>query len=152
MAGAGKALRGFGKAYKVKRQKLVVGGAVKGGIKLAKKVKETFKKMRDIDKSRLSKLDPKAKKKYEEQQKIYEKSKGKSWNDMKKSEIEAELESVKKQKEILYPKGDASEVYAKEKVGDTRPQSFTTYKGEKLKGDTWQERAKERERLSKKED
>ena len=152
MAGAGKALRGFGKAYKVKRQKLVVGGAVKGGIKLAKKVKETFKKMRDIDKSRLSKLDPKAKKKYEEQQRIYEKSKGKSWNDMKKSEREAELESISKKKEILYPKGDASEVYAKEKVGDTRPQSFTTYKGEKLKGDTWQERAKERERLSKKED
>jgi len=152
MPGCGKALRGFGKAYKVKRQKLVVGGAVKGGIKLAKKVKETFKKMRDIDKSRLSKLDPKAKKKYEEQQKIYEKSKGKSWDSMKRSEREAELESISKKKEILYPKGDQLEVYAKEKVGDTRPQSFTTYKGEKLKGDTWQERAKERERLSKKED
>jgi len=152
MPGCGKALRGFGKAYKVKRQKLVVGGAVKGGIKLAKKVKETFKKMRDIDKSRLSKLDPKAKKKYEEQQKIYEKSKGKSWKDMKKSEREAELESISKKKEILYPKGDQLEVYAKEKVGDTRPQSFTTYKGKKLKGDTWQERAKERERLSKKQD
>ena len=150
MPGCGKALRGFGKAYKVKRQKLVVGGAVKGGIKLAKKVKETFKKMRDIDKSRLSKLDPKAKKKYEEQQKIYEKSKGKSWDSMKRSEREAELESISKKKEILYPKGDQLEVYAKEKVGDTRPQSFTTYKGEKLKGDTWQERAKERERLSKK--
>ena len=152
MPGCGKALRGFGKAYKVKRQKLVVGGAVKGGIKLAKKVKETFKKMRDIDKSRLSKLDPKAKKKYEEQQKIYEKSKGKSWKDMTRSERAAELESISKKREILYPKGDASEVYAKEKVGDTRPQSFTTYKGEKLKGDTWQERAKERERLMEKED
>jgi len=152
MSGCGKALRGFGKAYKVKRQKLVVGGAVKGGIKLAKKVKETFKKMRDIDKSRLSKLDPKAKKKYEEQQKIYEKSKGKSWKDMTRSERAAELESISKKKEILYPKGDQLEVYAKEKVGDTRPQSFTTYKGKKLKGDTWQERAKERERLSKKED
>ena len=152
MPGCGKALRGFGKAYKVKRQKLVVGGAVKGGIKLAKKVKETFKKMRDIDKSRLSKLDPKAKKKYEEQQKIYEKSKGKSWDSMKRSEREAELESISKKKEILYPKGDQLEVYAKEKVGDTRPQSFTTYKGEKLKGDTWQERAKERERLMEKED
>ena len=152
MAGAGKALRGFGKAYSVKRQKLVVGGVVKGAAKVAKQVKETFKKMRDIDKSKLSKLDPKAKKKYEEQQRIYEKSKGKSWKDMKRSEREAELDSIKKKKEILYPKGDQLEVYAKEKVGDTRPQSFTSYKGKKLKGDTWQERAKERERLMEKED
>ena len=148
MAGAGKALRGFGKAYKVKRQKLVVGGLARS----AKRLKGVLKKMKDIDTSKLSKLDPKAKKKYQEQEKIYEKSKGKSFKDMKKSEIETEIESVKKQKEILYPKGEQYEVYAKEKVGDTRPQSFTTYKGEKLKGDTWQERAKERERLSKKED
>ena len=152
MAGYGKALRGFGKAYKVKRQKMNVGGVVKGGIRVAKKIKETFQKMRDVDASTLSKLDPKAKKKYDEQQKIYEKSKGKSWDSMTRSERAAELESISKKKEILYPKGDASEVYAKEKVGDTRPQSFTTYKGKKLKGDTWQERAKERQRLSEKED
>ena len=148
MAGCGKALRGFGKAYKVKRQKLVVGGLARS----AKRLKGVLQKMKDIDTSKLSKLDPKAKKKYEEQEKIYEKSKGKSFKDMKKSEIETEIESVKKQKEILYPKGDASEVYAKEKVGDTRPQSFTSHKGKKLKGDTWQERAKERQRLSEKED
>ena len=152
MAGYGKALRGFGRAYKVKRQKLVVGGAVKGGIKVAKKIKETFKKMRDVDASRVSKLDTKAKKKYDEQEAIFQKSKGKSWKDMTRSERAAELESISKKREILYPKGDSSEVYAKEKVGDTRPQSFTTYKGKKLKGDTWQERAKERERLSKKQD
>jgi len=150
MAGYGKALRGFGKAYKVKRQKMNVGGVVKGGIKVAKKIKETFQKMREIDKSRLSNLDPKAKKKYQE--KIYQKSKGKSWDSMTRSERAAELESISKKKEILYPKGDQLEVYAKEKAGDTRPQSFTTYKGKKLKGDTWQERAKERQRLSEKED
>jgi len=155
MAGCGKALRGFGKAYKVKRQKMNVGGVVRGATKAAKQakqIKEAFKKMRDVDASRVSKLDPKAKKKYEEQQRIYEKSKEKSWKDMTRSEREAELESISKKKEILYPKGDASEVYAKEKVGDTRPQSFTTYKGKKLKGDTWQERAKERQRLSEMED
>ena len=152
MPGCGKALRGFGRAYKVKRQKLVVGGVARGAAKVAKQVKEVFKKMSDVDTSRLSKLDPKAKKKFQEQEKIYEKSKGKSFKDMKKSQIETEIESVKKQKEILYPKGDASEVYAKEKVGDTRPQSFTSYKGKKLKCDTCQERAKERERLIKKED
>ena len=152
MPGCGKALRGFGKAYKVKRQKLVVGGVARGGAKLAKQVKETFKKMKDVDTSKLSKLDPKTKKKYQEQEKIYEKSKGKSFKDMKKSQIETEIESVKKQKEILYPKKEQYEVYAKEKVGDTRPESFTTYKGKKLKGETWKDRAKERERLIKKED
>jgi len=148
MAGCGKALRGFGKAYKVKRQKLVVGGLAKS----VKRLKGVLQKMSNVDKSKLSKLDTKAKKKYSEQEEIFQKSKGKSFKDMKKSEIETELESVKKQKEILYPKGDQSEVYVKEKVGDTRPESFTTYKGKKLKGDTWQERAKERERLSEKED
>ena len=152
MAGYGKALRGFGKACKVKRQKFVVGGVVKGAVKAAKKIKEAYKKMSDVDKSKLSKLDPKAKKKYQEQEEIFKKSKGKSFDDMTRSERAAELESISKKKEILYPKGDQLEVYAKEKVGDTRPQSFTTYKGKKLKGDTWQERAKERERLMEKED
>jgi len=152
MAGCGKALRGFGKAYKVKRQKMNVGGVARGGAKAAKQIKQALQKMRDVDASRVSKLDTKAKKKYDEQEAIFQKSKGKSWNDMTKSEREAELESISKKKEILYPKGDESEVYAKEKVGDTRPQSFTTYKGKKLKGDTWQERAKERQRLSEMED
>lgn len=152
MAGCGKALRGFGKAYKSKRQKLSAGGVARGAAKVAKKIKEAYTKMREIDKSKLSNLDPKAKKKYQEQEKIYQKSKGKSWDSMTRSERAAELESISKKKEILYPKGDQLEVYAKEKAGDTRPQSFTTYKGKKLKGDTWQERAKERQRLSEKED
>ena len=59
---------------------------------------------------------------------------------MKKSEIAEELDAIKSQRKLLKSK-DVQE------FGDTRPESFKTYKGKKLKGKTYQDRAKEAQKL-----
>jgi len=48
MAGVGKALRGFGKAYKVKRQKLVVGGIVRKIAQAAKSKSDSMLKVKPL--------------------------------------------------------------------------------------------------------
>ena len=115
------------------------------------KALEAFKKMSKVDKERASKLDPKAKKKFEEAKSIIDKSIKKPYKKTTKSEMGAEVEAINKSKKILYPKGEQSEVYSKAKIGDTRPQSFKTYKGKKLVGKTWEDRAKNRQRMVDKE-
>ena len=64
---------------------------------------------------------------------------------MKKSEIAEELNAIKSQQKILKAK-DVKE------FGDTRPESFKTYKGKKLEGKTWEDRAKQRQKLIEMED
>jgi hypothetical protein len=120
----GIAKRGFGRAL---RQSFSVGGAV-----FKKAAKDSIKKAK--------KLIGKSKEKYQTEQEIIKKNKGKPFADMKKSEIAEELNAIKAQQKILKGK-DVKE------FGDTRPESFKTYKGKKLEGKTWEDRAKQRQQL-----
>jgi hypothetical protein len=128
----GIAKRGYGKAL---RQNFVLGGI--GRTVLKKAAKENIEKAK--------KLTGKSKEKYQTEQEIIKKNKGKPFADMKKSEIAEELNAIKSQKKILETK-DVKE------FGDTRPESFKTYKGKKLEGKTWEDRAKQRQKLIEMED
>jgi hypothetical protein len=123
----GCAKRGYGKAL---RQNLAVGGIARTVLKKAAKS--------NIEKAK--KLTGEPKKKYQELEKTIKKNKGKPFADMKKSEIAEELDAIKSQRKLLKSK-DVQE------FGDTRPKSFKTYKGKKLKGKTYQDRAKEAQKL-----
>ena len=123
----GCAKRGYGKAL---RQKLVVGGIARTFFKKA--AKDSIEKAK--------KLTGKSKEKYQELEKTIKKNKGKPFADMKKSEIAEELDAIKAKRKLLKSK-DVQE------FGDTRPESFKTYKGKKLKGKTYQDRAKEAQKL-----
>jgi hypothetical protein len=129
----GIAKRGFGKAL---RQSFGVGGIA---------VKKIFKKAAKENIEKAKKLTGKSKEKYQTEQEIIKKNKGKPFADMKKSEIAEELNAIKSQKKILEAK-DVKE------FGDTRPESFKTYKGKKLEGKTWEDRAKQRQKLIEMED
>jgi hypothetical protein len=129
----GIAKRGFGRAL---RQNFGLGGMV-----IKKISKEAAKD--NIEKAK--KLTGKSKEKYQTEQEIIEKNKGKPFADMKKSEIAEELNAIKSQQKILKAK-DVKE------FGDTRPESFKTYKGKKLEGKTWEDRAKQRQKLIEMED
>jgi len=123
----GCAKRGYGKAL---RQKLSLGGIGRAVFKKA--AKDSIEKAK--------KLTGKSKEKYQELEKTIKKNKGKPFADMKKSEIAEELDAIKDQRKLLKSK-DVQE------FGDTRPESFKTYKGKKLKGKTYQDRAKEAQKL-----
>ena len=129
----GIAKRGFGRAL---RQSFSVGGAAFKTI-LKKAAKDNIEKAK--------KLTGESKKKYQTEQEIIKKNKGKPFADMKKSEIAEELNAIKAQQKILKGK-DVKE------FGDTRPESFKTYKGKKLEGKTWKDRAKQRQQLIEKGD
>ena len=127
----GIAKRGYGKAL---RQKLVIGGIARTA------VKKVFKKAAKDNIEKAKKLTGKSKETYQELEKTIKKNKGKPFADMKKSEIAKELDAIKDQRKLLKSK-DVQE------FGDTRPESFKTYKGKKLKGKTYQDRAKEAQKL-----
>jgi len=123
----GIAKRGYGKAL---RQNFVLGGIGRTVLKKAAKS--------NIEKAK--KLTGEPKKKYQELEKTIKKNKGKPFADMKKSEIAEELDAIKSQRKLLKSK-DVQE------FGDARPKAFKTYKGKKLKGKTYQDRAKEAQKL-----
>jgi hypothetical protein len=88
----GIAKRGFGRAL---RQNFGLGGMV-----IKKISKEAAKD--NIEKAK--KLTGKSKEKYQTEQEIIEKNKGKPFADMKKSEIAEELNAIKSQQKILKAK------------------------------------------------
>ena len=160
----GIAKRGFGKAL---RQSFSVGGTVvkmitkgaarkKGAKKIAdivsKKRKEYFNSRKEIDARKLETLSPKK----IEEVKSFEKQRKElpAYKDMTRSERETMVESSEKISKKLYPGGmkEQMEHYAKEGIkGDSNPMSFRKYKGKKLEGKNYFERAEEAQKLREKD-
>jgi hypothetical protein len=158
----GIAKRGFGRAL---RQSFSVGGAVikkiskeaareKGAKKISdivsKKRKEYIESKKELDLKKLKTLPPK---KAEEVKKLDKESKELykiPYKDTTRAQREKMAESSEVISKKLYPGGfkENMEYYAKEGIkGDSNPMSFRKYKGKKLKGKTYFERAKEAQKL-----
>jgi hypothetical protein len=163
----GIAKRGYGKAL---RQNFGLGGMVikkiskeaareKGAKKISdivsKKRKEYIESKKELDLKKLKTLPPKkaeeVKKLDKESKELYkipykDTTRAQREKMAESSEVVAEeLNAIKSQKKILEAK-DVKE------FGDTRPESFKTYKGKKLEGKTWEDRAKQRQKLIEMED
>ena len=156
----GIAKRGFGKAL---RQSFSVGGTVvkmitkgaarkKGAKKIAdivsKKRKEYFNSRKEIDARKLETLSPKK----IEEVKSFEKQRKElpAYKDMTRSERETMVESTEKINKKLYPGGmkEQMEHYAEKGVkGDPHAMSARKYKGKKIEGENYFERAKKAQKL-----
>ena len=158
MAGAGKALRGFGKAYKVKRQKLNVGGIAKitkeaARSKAAKKIKDIVeKKTKEYIKSfgetknKMIKKYGLEKDKAAMNKQIEKARKGKSYGEMTKGEIAEEMDAFsafdKKFKKKIGTESshDTMKKMREEGLKGDIPTRYRRFRGKRVPGKTAEER------------
>ena len=135
----GIAKKGFGKAL---RKNYVVGGsvvkAVKGLVKKSgsnvKLEKEFYANKKIVDEGKLSALGKKGDKLRAETDAVLEKNKGTKFSDLKKSERAEEIEAINKLNKAIGPT-------TKDEIKGDISTRFATFRGKKVPGKNFMERA-----------